>query len=189
MPTSATGISTKSSAGFSLLELLVVLVIIGIFFGAALLSPGIAESDRAVEQEARRLKNVIDLVREEALMQSRDYGLRFSADGYRFYVYDYEQDAWLEPAGDALLAPYALGENLELEIFVEDRDLLLERDEGAERERDGAERPDPQVMLLSSGELTPFEAVVSRELDRAAYRLVAELNGSTEIRDDAARLD
>lgn len=165
------------------------MAIIGIFFGAVLLTPGIVATDRHVEQEARRLENVIDLVREEALMQSRDYGLRFSDDGYRFYVYDYAQGAWLEPGGDRLLAPHALGEDLELELIVEDRDLLLEPEQDADQEDDGVDTIQPQVLLLSSGEMTPFEAVVSREFDRATYRLVVELNGSTEVFNDATGLD
>lgn len=168
------------AAGFSLIELLVVLTIIGIFFGAAILSAGIVDNDRDVEQEAWRLKSVIDLVREEALMQSRDFGLLFGNDGYRFYVYDYDERAWLEPADDELLAPHGVDEGLELELSVEDRDLMLEPEEDDE-ERDTAETPEPQIMVLSSGELTPFDVVVRRASDRAAFRVTAELTGSTEI--------
>lgn len=175
---------SRRSGGFSLLELLVVLVIIGIFFGAAMLSPGIVRSDRDVEREARRLKTVIDLVREEALMQSRDYGLRFSTDSYRFYVYDYDERAWLEPADDDLLAPYALGPRLGLELLVEDRDLVLAPARESDDERRAADAPEPQVMILSSGELTPFEALVLRDSDDARYRLVGELNGTTEVRSE-----
>jgi general secretion pathway protein H len=210
MPTSETGISSNataaastvsvverraatggrwSAAGFSLLELLVVLVIIGIFFGVVMLSAGLLQSDRDVEQQARRLKSVIDLVREEALMQSRDYGVLFGNDGYRFYVYDYDERAWLEPADDDLLAPHGLGDGLEIELRLEDRDLDLELETEDAEARDDVETPEPQVLILSSGELTPFEVVVRRETDRASYRLVAELNGSTEIENDDTRVD
>ena len=77
--------------GFSLLELLVVVVIIGLFAGAAVYSftMSIVGNDPQVEQETQRLRSLIDLLREEGLMQSRDYGVLFTETGYRFYIYDY----------------------------------------------------------------------------------------------------
>ena len=85
MPTSVTGISTSSPAaraaqrGFSLLELLVVVAIIGILVGAVVLSVNVVGSDREVEQETRRLQGLIDLLHEDSLMQSRDYGLMLTS--------------------------------------------------------------------------------------------------------------
>lgn len=179
-PNAPCAVTRARAAGFSLIELLVVIAIIGIFVGAVMLSMGVVDDERGVEQEARRLQSIIDLVREEALMQSRDFGLLIGNDGYRFYVYDYDERAWLEPVDDELLAPHSVDDGLELELSVEDRELLLEPDQD-ENERDAAEAPEPQIMVLSSGELTPFEIVVRRESDRAAYRVTAELTGSTEV--------
>ena len=103
MPISVTGTSTdrlsarrhERACGFSLLELLVVVAIIGIFVGVVVLSVGITGPDRRGEQEMFKLKSIIDLVREEALMQSRDVGIFFTENSYWFYFYDYVQLAWL----------------------------------------------------------------------------------------------
>lgn len=60
---------------------------------------------------------------------------------------------------------------------------------GEEPGSDEAEMPEPQVLVLSSGELTPFEVLVTRDADRAAYRVVAELNGTTEVENAGTTLD
>jgi len=182
MPISAIGRSTSRQffhcRGFSLLELLVVVVIVATFVGAAVLSIGIAGDNRDLEQETFRLKSLLNLLREEALMQNRDYGVLFSATGYRFYVYDYVLQTWVEPAGDTLLAGRSVDGLLELALRVEDRDIVL--DEGFETDELG--NPLPQVMILSSGEMTPFEADVFRPfVEEARVRLRAELDGTIEI--------
>jgi len=196
MPTLATGHSTSrpawrgaqarkhSSRGFSLLELLVVVAIVAIFIGAAVLSIGVAGDDRDVRQETFRLKSILDLVREEALMQNRDFGVLFSASGYRFYIYDYQQLAWVTPLADNLLVARGLRGELNLELTVEGRDVALD----AEFDDDGLSDPEPQIMLLSSGEVTPFQATLFRPFDDARSVLRAELDGTIEIgeRDDAA---
>jgi general secretion pathway protein H len=184
-PISAIGTSTEPSRavergaqkGFSLLELLVVIAIIGIFVGAAVLSVGIAGTDRDGEREAARLKGVLDLVREEAIMQSRDFGVFFSRSAYRFYTYDYARQAWLAPANDRLLAEHALDERLDFTLVVEDRELVLDNEFDAEDDDD----PEPQVLILSSGEMTPFEARIFRDANAAEHVLTAAVDGTIEI--------
>jgi general secretion pathway protein H len=187
MPISATGTLTSkpsrsrhASAGFSLLELLVVVVIIGIVAGAIVLSTDIVGRDREAEREAQRLRSLIELLREEALMQTRDYGVLFSRRGYRFYIYDYQQSMWIEPAEDRLLAARELPERLELSLALEDRDAVL----APTLELDEREEPEPQIMILSSGEVTPFEATVSREFVEGRYVLAAELDGTIDITEE-----
>lgn len=185
MPILVIGISTdgarprlrQRAAGFSLLELMVVVTIIGIFVGMAVLSFDVAGRDRASEQQAARLKGIIDLVREEALMQSRDFGILFGEHSYRFYVYDYQQLGWYVPAGDQLLAEHSIGDRLSLALVVEDREIVLE----SAFDEKMLQKPQPQVMILSSGEMTPFEAQVFRDIDGGRYVLTAAFDGAVEV--------
>lgn len=160
-----------------MLELLVVVAIIGVFVGAAVLSVGVTGNDRESERQIARLKGVLDLVREEALMQSRDYGVFFSRSAYRFYTYDYGLQAWSAPTDDRLLTQHSIGEQFELALVVEDRDVVLDDD----FDPDSLDDPQPQVLILSSGEMTPFEARVFRDLDGGQYVLTGAVGGQTEI--------
>jgi general secretion pathway protein H len=191
MPTSAIGTSTRSRAraprgacrGFSLLELLVVVTIIGIFTGAVVLSLGVLGNDREAEHEAFRLKSLLDLVHEQAVMQSRDYGVSFGDDGYRFYAYDYAQAKWVEPEDDKIFAAHELKTPLNMTLKVEDRDLVLD----VPKDKDRAKEPAPQVLILSSGEMTPFEAAIYRDAAGGRFILTAGLDGQIEVKQDGFR--
>jgi general secretion pathway protein H len=182
MPTSGTGIysgraARRLAAGFTLLELLVVVAIIGMLAGAVTLSLGTLGNDRQLEEETQRLRSVIDLLHEESLLQSRDYGVMFTATGYRFYVYDYQQLEWVVPQADRLLEQHALRPQLSLALVLDGRNVPLMRD----FEEQDVENPEPQIMLLASGEVTPFTIEVEREGIDGRFELSAKLDGELTL--------
>jgi general secretion pathway protein H len=182
MPTSGTGTCRNraarvASAGFSLLELLVVVAIIGLLAQAVVLSWRALGNDQEIEQETGRLRGVIDLLHEEALMQSRDYGLMFTQTGYRFYVFDYQELEWVEPQTDRLLEPHVLRPRLSIALELDGREVPLIPD----FESQDIENPEPQVMLLSSGEVTPFTIEMTRADIRGRFELNVALDGKVDV--------
>lgn len=182
MATSVTGSSRSraaraASAGFTLLELLIVVAIIGLLAGAVTLSWRALGNDQEMDQETGRLRGVIDLLHEEALMQTRDYGLMFTETGYRFYVFDYQTLKWLEPQGDDLLEPHALRPRLSMVLLLDGREVPLERD----FESQDIKNPEPQVMLLSSGEVTPFRIEMSRQDIAGRFEIETTLDGKVTV--------
>ena len=163
--------------GFSLIELLVVVAIIGLFAGVAVLSLSVVGVDRELERETFRLRTLLDTLMDEAVLETRDYGVLFTRHGYRFFVYDYRTLGWLDPVGDELLSERRLAEPLALTLFLEDREVTLD----SEYEPEIGEQPQPQVVLLASGEITPFETQLFRDPLDGRYILEGTLDGSLEV--------
>ena len=156
-----------------------VVVIIGLLVQAVALSWRAVGNDQELEQETGRLRGMIDLLHEEALMQSRDYGLMFTETGYRFYVFDYQQLEWVMPQADRLLEPHTLRPLLSMTLVLDGREAQLEPD--FESQDENIEDPAPQVMLLSSGEVTPFTLEMRRDGIDGRFELTAELDGDVQV--------
>ncbi|MEX0977084.1 MAG: type II secretion system minor pseudopilin GspH [Woeseia sp.] len=177
--------SGKSACGFTLIEVLVVVIIVGIVSAVVILSFGVLGDDRAMQQQARRLASLVDLASDEALMQGRDYGLEFTRQGYRFLEHDPFSGQWQEIIGDDVLRPRQLDDDLELDLVLEDRNIALgEQFSAAETDEDDERSADdfaPHVLIMSSGETTPFSLLIVRSSDRSEVQVEMSVTGEIEI--------
>jgi general secretion pathway protein H len=149
--------------GFTLIELMVVIVIIGILLSYASLAIRGRDPEDLIREEAARFDRLVQLALEEAILRGEEYALEVYIDGYRFYRF--EQYRWMPLQNDRILRQRELPEDMELEMSLEKTDIVIEPASGAsadqaddgtgsdDTEEDGL--PKPQIFLLSSGEITP----------------------------------
>lgn len=173
---------------FTLIELLVVIIIIAVISSVALLSLGILGDDRDLQREARRLSSLIQLANDEATIQGRDFGLEIMRSGYRFVEHDPLGNQWHEIIGDEFLRARQLEEGVEFELFLEDRRVRLDAEAAAtDRDDDDNDLVDdyaPHILIMSSGDVSPFELRLTRTSDRAALTLSMSAAGELEVQSD-----
>lgn len=163
----------RSNRGFTLIEVLMVLVIIGVIIGLASLAFG---DNRAAElrREAQRLQAVLNLATEEAIVKSRVLGVRVDADGYRFFILD-DNQAWLPLEHDREFAVHQLPRPLELTLLTDARAVTTSRSGEGSKET-------PHAYFFATGELYPaFELILQHPDLDTAYRLEARIDGKVEL--------
>ena len=166
---------TKRQAGFTLIEILVVMVIVSIMTGIVVANLPRFSRTGDLDTEARRLNQLLDMAKQDALLESREYGFKPGHAGYRFYIYDDAANKWTE-LKDRPFQARTLGDGIQLDATVENTDLKL---------GDGSEDKAPSILLLSSGETTPFHLTISMPSEGVSRTLVANGYGDFKWQDDA----
>jgi general secretion pathway protein H len=158
--------------GFTLLEILVVVVIIGVIVSAATIAVGVLGGDREAEEETRRFWAVLQQAREESELQSMDVALFVSATGYEYLSFDRRRNEWASITYDKLYAPRELPEGLQFRLRLDSREVVLKPDLPDRSDADEHKKWPPQIMVLSSGEVMPFELQIERDKADALWRVV-----------------
>ena len=161
--------------GFTLIEILVVIVIISISVGLVVVNFTTGGVDKKAEEEVIRLQQLLRTAHQQSVIRAEEYGVRFYKTGYRFMKYDEQSKLWADMPNDRLLRSRLLAEPLEIDLYIEqlsvdipestDDDPEPPEDTGLTDENAKPRAPalnavdsniiKPQIFLLSSAELTP----------------------------------
>ncbi|MFN4262955.1 MAG: type II secretion system minor pseudopilin GspH [Thioalkalivibrionaceae bacterium] len=147
--------------GFTLLEVMIVVAIVGLLAGMATLSLS-ATAGREVDQAANRFEQVAMLVRDEAMLLGQPRAIGLALDGYAVLVMvemDEGQRSWaplesvIDEAG-VLAAQTFTQSDVQMSASVGNRRVRLEpADRGFDRQL---------VQISGTGEFEPFELRFAR---------------------------
>lgn len=180
-------------AGFTLLEILVVVMLIGLLTAVIASQGNWTLSEDGLDEEAARLYDTLELLNERSLFSGQLLALRLKSNGWVPLAYDRNERDFL-PIDDASLKSRALAANLSLEWQVDSlegdqvslsdvAENLVKKDvmaapeglsdqadeDGSEtRSEDERDDPLPQVFFFPSGEVTPvtLSMLSNDDLDR-----------------------
>lgn len=188
-----------ANSGFTLLEILVVVVIIGIITSMAVISVNVLGRDRQLDEEASRLQAVLLEVRDDAMLDGRDVGLRLDAHGYDFLRYDARYQRWQPVVADPLLKERALPDGVEAQLWLESRRVQLDPRQplapfvpptpgqdpgtlGADTSDDDTNKgPEPQIVMQASGDLVPFDLTLTSSSSDERRTLKGSLDGKIDV--------
>ena len=149
-----------TSKGFTLIEILVVLLIITVLAGVTIARlPAFAEN-ADFETETRRLQLLFNMAHQESILDSAEFGFRLTDDGYKFLKFDDGSQSWKDAENP--FQERSLPDDLKLVVRAENEGFSLLGENL------------PPVLILSSGENTPFRLILESRLQDTSRTLRSE---------------
>ena len=172
------------SAGFTLIEILVVLVIIAMLVSMATINTSHDGRYDELKNQSEKIKFQLMTASDVALFENKNLGVLFSKTEFQFFSYDIDltkaanttsQVGSTTPPPEFSWQPYTV-KNLKLEPLPESMNYSLEV-EGQEVTlpyalKQDADEISPNMYLLAAGEQTPIKLTLSIE----------EFNGFAQVR-------
>lgn len=157
--------------GFTLIEVLLVVLLIGIVSGIVLLAASPNDSSRVVATEAERLADVLTLASEEAVNNNQQLGLLFDGRSYRFLVLDEQNQQWRD-SSEVLFGVYELPSVVNLHLLKDDASKVFVLEDDKKKKQ----AITPQVLFLSSGESSSVVLEIASEDGNRQQILVDDLS-------------
>lgn len=178
----------KRFDGFTLIEVLVVLFIISIVTGVALLSFSHNE-EQQMQTFANELTQMLNLAQDRAMLQTEVLG--FSMDDREFYFVSLDLDSAKDKKKKSkpiwnILPDYALSKrrvpkNIDVILQVANDSHHHQANKNSnedEDENEEANHHDPQVLIFSNRDLTPFTIFIGKKGGKSHYAIIGQEDGT-----------
>lgn len=164
---------TLRHAGFTLMEVMLVILLMGLTAAAVTMSIGNSGPQQALEKNAQQFIAATELVLDETVLSGQFIGIVVEKTGYQF-VY-YKDGKWHPLEKDRILSEKQMEPGVVLNLVLDGLPLVQEdeKDESWFDEpliepsaEDKKKHPEPQILLLPSGEMSAFELSFMTKTDK-----------------------
>ncbi|PJC85080.1 type II secretion system protein GspH [Vibrio sp. HA2012] len=173
--------------GFTLIEVMLVVTLLALTTATVVFNLPDSRQDMAQEQ-ARRLYHKLQLLNEDAILNGQDYGIRLEEKHLSYHVLVLKVSGWQEyhsrfyvetQLEDSLQWVFTPGGGIwEHNDGLFKPESLFDDDMFADPEQKEKRQP-PQILVLSSGEVTPFRLTIfpQGEKQTQGWQVVASESG------------
>lgn len=148
--------------GFTLIEILIVIVIIGITVGFALISFGDFGQGRSVLFSAEQLANTLQLAQQQAILEANTLGLRIDNNGYQILKF---QERWKPISNKGIFKVIHFPKNTLVNLKTTNHPPI----------------GTPSIILYASGDMTPFTLILGTPQEHVIATIKGHHNGNIQI--------
>lgn len=149
--------------GFTLIEILIVIVIIGITVGFALIAFGDFGASRRLQFAAEQLANTIKLSQQQAILESSTLGLRVDNTGYQ--ILKFQNTTWNPISNKGIFKLTYFPSNTTINLITTNAPSI----------------GTPAILIHSSGDLTPFTIEFAINKNPVTTTLTGSQNGELKL--------
>jgi general secretion pathway protein H len=172
--------STKLFQGFTLLELMLVIGLMGLAVSYVILNIVGANHEQELEKQAKRFQVIVDMAADVAVLNQIQLGIRIDRKENRYVFMQFNEDEnWEELAEHELFEVHGLPEIFSLAVQLDDlpwidedslfsdqlfdEELMVSDAQVSIGKEENKPPKPPQIWILPSGEITPFSVHFSYE--------------------------
>jgi len=148
--------------------MLIVVIIITVSTSVILLSTSLGRDSDDLKVLGSDMSKLIQLLYQEAIFENRNFAISLNHDGYQ--VLEYNGQSW-DKSGQSLFRKIKLNEVQVSTLVVEslvvksvDKEALI-----------------PHILILASGEMSPFEWTINDEATQSSITLMGDLLGKVQM--------
>jgi len=173
--------------GFTLIEMMVVLVVIGIMVSVMVISIRTGDISEHMEIEMNRLHALVTLAQEEAILQGQVLALAVGETSYRFDVKDIEEETWSAMDDGRVFRERKVVTGTHLVLVIDEvedekkKDFKLELSDTGDQTQEQEDDDVQRIQIEPSGEMFPFELILRNDEETVEFKLVMGEDGVLNI--------